>query len=368
MKKTSKYISFLLPVLLTANTICLKSEDFKKRDIKLSSYKENIFNSKAETSKSLKSYILGAGDIISIVMPFPEINKISRIGPDGTIQLPLIQAVLVEGLTFSELRLLLIEKYKKYVITPEIYVSPVSYRSVRVHVGGEVTRPGFYVIQVDGSDFSLGESAVSKDFFFPTVFDAIKTAKGITLYSDLESIEVIREVPANKGGGQIKTVLNFKKLLSDGDLSHNISIQDGDRIFVNKSKNKLLNQLIMAGLSNLNPEKNTVFVSGHVEYPGEKVIPPGTTLNQALQIAGGTKALRGRAEFVRFKKNGDFERREFSISDKAIADSKYNPVLQSGDLIFVNSSKFAKTATTLDIITSPFVGIFAAFKLFEDNL
>jgi len=358
LKNKKKFIFFLITAIFAGNTIFLKSDDFTEQNNNLSSYKENILNSKKGSSKSIQTYILGAGDTIKIEMTHPALDETITIGPDGTIQLPLIQSAKVEGLTFSKLRLLLIEKYKTFVLNPEIYVSPVSYRPVRVHVSGEVNRPGFYIVQADGRDSSLS--------YFPTVFDAIKTAEGITLYSDLEFIEVIREVPFSHGGGKIRTVLNFNKLLSEGDLSHNISIQDGDKIFVKRSKNKRLNQLIMAGLSNLNPEANTVYVGGHVEAPGDIVIPPGTTLNQALIIAGGTKALRGKAEFVRFKKDGDFESREFSINKKAVADSKYNPVLQSGDLIFVNSSILEKTTTVIDIVASPFIGVFSAFKLFQD--
>lgn len=358
MKKTSKYISFLLTALFAGNTIFLKSEDFKSKDINISNYKENILNSKKNSSKSLQTYILGPGDTIRIEIKKPGIERTITIGPDGTIQLPLIQNSLVEGLTFSELKLLLIEKFKTYVINPEVFVSPVTYRPVRVHVSGEVNKPGFYIVQANERDSSTA--------YFPTVFDAIKTAEGITLYSDLEFIEVTREVPLSNGGGRIRTVLDFNKLLSEGDLTHNISIQNGDKIFVNRSKNKRLNQLIKAGLSNLNPEKNTVYIGGHVADPGDKSIPPGTTLNQALVIAGGTKVLRGKVEFVRFKKDGNFERREFSISKKSLVDSTNNPVLQSGDMIFVNSSSFAKTASVVQVITAPFIGIFAAYQLFSD--
>ena len=43
---------------------------------------------------------------------------------------------------------------------------------------------------------------------FPTVFDAIKSAGGITTYSDLSSIEIIRKNSISNGGGKIKKNVN----------------------------------------------------------------------------------------------------------------------------------------------------------------
>ena len=59
-------------------------------------------------------------------------------------------------------------------------------------------------------------------YTFPTLFDAIKAAEGVTLYSDLSNIKVTRKVPEVDGGGLIQTKLNLESLLASGDLSNNI--------------------------------------------------------------------------------------------------------------------------------------------------
>ena len=64
---------------------------------------------------------------------------------------------------------------------------------------------------------------IAGSILFPTVFDAIRTAKGITPFSDLSSVQVTRKRAEGLGGGRIRTNLNFLKLMTEGDSSQNIS-------------------------------------------------------------------------------------------------------------------------------------------------
>ena len=109
----------------------------------------------------------------------------------------------------------------------------MEYRPIRVYVGGEVKRPGFYTLTgVQSSDedvttystspvddVSAGLSAGStkrtsisggstSTTLFPTVFDAIRTAQGITPFTNLAQVEVTRK-RAQGLGGHIRTNLNF---------------------------------------------------------------------------------------------------------------------------------------------------------------
>ncbi len=81
------------------------------------------------------SYILGPGD-----------SGVFTIGPDGVLYLPRARALYVEGLTVEELRYFLQQQFKTNVRRPEVYVRPVSFRPIRVYVGGEVRRPGYYYL------------------------------------------------------------------------------------------------------------------------------------------------------------------------------------------------------------------------------
>ena len=86
------------------------------------------------------AYILGPGDGLQIeLLDLPELSGSFSIGPDGTLYLPRLRALYVEGLTIEELRAFLTQKFSTYVRDPQVYVRPVVYRPVRVYVGGEVS-------------------------------------------------------------------------------------------------------------------------------------------------------------------------------------------------------------------------------------
>ena len=108
---------------------------------------------------------------------------------------------------------------------------------------------------------------------FPTVYDAIRTAQGITPYSDLSQVEVVRKRAQGLGGGRIRTNLNFLSLLTEGNDSQNIRLFDGDTLRVKKSPVVMRDQLLMAGQSNLSPLFMKVFVSGRVQNPGDITYP-----------------------------------------------------------------------------------------------
>ena len=93
------------------------------------------------------SYILGPGDSLQIdLLDIPELSGTFSIGPDGTIYLPRLRALYVEGLTVEELRYFLTEQFKTYVKSPELYIRPIGYRPIRIYVDGEVPRPGNHTL------------------------------------------------------------------------------------------------------------------------------------------------------------------------------------------------------------------------------
>ena len=93
------------------------------------------------------AYILGPGDSLQIeLLDLPELSGTFSIGPDGTMVLPRLRALYVEGLTVEELRYFLTQQFKAYVKNPQLYVRPVGYRPIRIYVGGEVRRPGYYTL------------------------------------------------------------------------------------------------------------------------------------------------------------------------------------------------------------------------------
>ena len=231
------------------------------------------------------SYILGPGDGLQIdLLDLPELSGNFSIGPDGTLYLPRLRALYVEGLTIDELNSLLTEQFRTYVRDPQVYIRPVIYRPVRLYVGGAVRRPGYYTLsgvqsftgdisslsvnQVESQSAGLtsGNSNTtsisggsSSKTLFPTVFDAIRAAQGITPYSDLAKVQVTRKQAQGLGGGRIRTNLNFLSLITDGDESQNIRLFDGDVLNVSKSNNLMHDQLLKAGQTNLSPQFINVY-------------------------------------------------------------------------------------------------------------
>ena len=103
------------------------------------------------------SYILGPGDSLQIeLLDIPELSGTFSIGPDGTIYLPRLRALYVEGPTVEELRYFLTEQFKTYVKSPELYVRPI-----RIYVGGELRRPGYYTLSGSQELGRLSDSAVA---------------------------------------------------------------------------------------------------------------------------------------------------------------------------------------------------------------
>ena len=102
---------------------------------------------KQRSQVTYNAYILGPGDGLDIeLVDLPELSGQFSIGPDGTLYLPRLRALYVEGLTVDELQAFLTDQFRAYVIDPQVYVRPIAYRPIRVYVGGEVKRPGYYTL------------------------------------------------------------------------------------------------------------------------------------------------------------------------------------------------------------------------------
>ena len=341
------------------------------------------------------SYILGVGDSLLIeLLNLPELAGTFTIGPDGTLYIPRLRALYVEGLTVQELEYFLKEQFKVYIKDPQVFITPINFRSVRVYVGGDVSRPGYYTLSSEEAvkdDFNLGvtpgpypsgtNSSLSNNSSigdlspsmgvksklrrWPTLFDALRAAQGVTPYSDLSDVKVVRKQPISQGGGKAQAKINFLELVTLGNESVNIRLFDGDFISVGRSELPLRDQLVAASRTNLSPDFIEIFVSGRVKEPGPKTLPQGATLNQAIASAGGPQLLRGGVEFVRFNPDGATDRRQFSYKPSAKAGEFKNPILMSGDVVRVNDSLFSAGVNVLNEITGPAVGIYSIYSLFK---
>ena len=266
---------------------------------------------------------------------------------------------------------------------------------MRVYVGGEIQRPGFYLLsgaqqQADQLDLESDTGATSRRLKIkgvdassptvnssisqqlslvstrvPTLFDALRAARGITQFSNLAEVRVVRKQPLSSGGGKIQAKVNFLRLITNGDESVNIRLFDGDTIQVGRSPEVLIDQLLAASRTNLSPDFVEVFVSGRVKEPGPQSLPQGSTLNQAIASAGGSKLLKGKVEFLRFNREGSTDRRLFNYNASAQAGDYKNPVLMAGDVVRLNDSPLSASIEVMDELTGPFVGVYSVYSLFK---
>jgi polysaccharide export outer membrane protein len=342
------------------------------------------------------AYLIGPGDALEVeLQDIPEYSGVFSIGPDGTMYLPRLRGLYVEGLTVEELRYFLTQQFKAYARNPQVFVRPVAYRPIRVYVGGEVQRPGYYYLSgeqtLDDSSLlgatsgramakstnqqntvsgiennsELRSQIIARAIRMPTVFDAIRAAQGVTPFSELASVSVTRRQPLSAGGGKIRTTLNFLSLITEGDESQNIRLFDGDTVVVARSPIALREQIVKAAETNLSPESINVFVSGRLKSPGTVSIPQGSSLNQAIAAAGGPQLLRGKVEFLRFNRDGTTDRRLFGFDAAAPSGSQKNPILMRGDLISIRESALSASVGVLNELTGPLVGIYSVYSLFR---
>lgn len=171
-------------------------------------------------------YRLGFGDVISITFGASGYeaglqDKEFAVRPDGKIAFPLIGELLVEGLTASELTQTLNGLLGKYMKDPQVTISFVKFRTVRVYVLGEANNPGMYEISKSHN-----------------LLDAIGSAGGFTKYANKKEVYVVRK----STGLYQKADLN--KLLKKGDLSQNYELSEGDVVYLTPNGLSFVNDVL----------------------------------------------------------------------------------------------------------------------------
>ena len=164
------------------------------------------------SDKSDDAYVIGPGDILSIdVWKEPELSKQVSVRLDGKMSLPLVNDIDAAGLTCTELRNQLTEKYKDFVDVPEVSVTVLESRSKKIYLLGKINRPGEYMLQKD-----------------MTIVQAISLAGGLAEWADSSDVKLIRKIK-----GTEKTFrVDYDAIVSGRDLRQNVLLQPDDTIFV----------------------------------------------------------------------------------------------------------------------------------------
>ena len=325
---------------------------------------------------SNKFYLLGPGDTLSlkVIKNSDLLQQTFTIDGEGLVYLDRLEKVYVAGLTIQELTNLLNKAYLEFIKAPDVELSIVSYRPVRVFIEGEVLNPGVFVLKGSDSPLSLTEnlenenefsSGIENNVFFPSIVDLVKLSGGITVNADLTKVSIVRTNNLSEGGGKIKTTVNLLKALEGIDGSQNIRILDGDRINIPYTSEPIIAQIKRSIKSSLNPKFIDIYVGGRVEKSGTLKINSTAVLTDAIYLAGGTKVLKGPVRFLRYNNDGSIDSRIFSYRKRAKRGSFKNPYLRDGDIVMVGKSGLNIANEVLSEITSPIQGLMSTYGFYK---
>ena len=345
-------------------------------------------------------YILGPGDLMKIVVTEAdsELNQIANINGEGITNLKRLKRIYTSGLTIAELTEILNKEYSAYVIKPDVSITLLERRPVKVYIDGEVEEPGLHILpggfgrknliegfQANNNEFREGSkrdlksivekkernsdmlsmSQLNTNILFPTVIDAIRESGGVTVNADLTNIEITRINSITNGSGRIKTKINILETLDLKDTSNNIRILDGDTILVSKSDTPISSQITKAIKSNLNPKFINIYVGGLVEVQGPLTIRKNAVLTEAIAITGGAKTFSGPVSFFRYNDDGTIDKRKFSLRRLSEKGSYKNPYLKDGDVIFIGKSTLNVANEAIQQVTNPITALFGTWGLYK---
>ena len=237
--------------------------------------------------------VLGPGDTVRIsVLRHPDLTVEARIAENGQVNVPLVGAVELSGMTPEQAAKDIAERMKrgKYLVNPQVDVAVVEARSRQVSVLGFVTRPGRYML----------EGSTAK------VTDVLAMAGGVVPAAADTAI-----VTRTRDGKSESVNIDLAAIIQGGNLSKDIEVASGDSVFV--------------------PKAPVVYVYGEVTRGGSYRIEPGMTVMQAISVAGGMTP-RGSEKRIKLrrKKGEGWQETDAKPRDQVAAD----------DVIYVRESLF----------------------------
>jgi polysaccharide biosynthesis/export protein len=288
--------------------------------------KPAIKSSKASPgSEPSYQYRIGPHDVLAIIvwghyeltLPAGEYRTAEAggnlVAEDGTIFFPYVGTIHVAGKTAADVRQILTEKVAKVIQDPQIDVKVVSFRSQKVYVSGEVSKPG----------------AVSITDVPMTVAEAISLAGNFTPEADLSNVTLTHNDKATK--------IDLLDMYDNGDMRQNVLLANGDMLHV--------------------PDRSAkkVFVIGEVTKPTSIMVNNrGITLTEALSDAGGVNPRTSSPGHI-YVIRGDGDKSEvFHLAagspDALILGDQFR--LKPHDVVYVEATDLTRYGRTMDNLLS----------------
>jgi polysaccharide biosynthesis/export protein len=163
------------------------------------------------------SYVIGAGDNLNIIVwRNPELSLSVPVRPDGKVSAPLVDELVAQGKTSTELARDIEKKLATYVRDPVVTVIITSFVgpfSEQVRVVGEAARPQFLPFRQK-----------------MTLLDVMIAVGGLTDFADGNRAIIQRSSEGNK-----QYAVRLKDLIKRGDMSANVEIRPGDILVIPQS-------------------------------------------------------------------------------------------------------------------------------------
>lgn len=230
-------------------------------------------------------YVLGPGDVLAITT-WDQLDLSGKftIAPDGSFAFPLVGKFQAGGRTARDIETEMKQRLRaeRIFTDPQVTVVVDTYVSQRIFIVGEVRSAGSYPLR--------GET---------TLIEALAQAGSATAEAASDVLIVRSANGTHRAGAVLPTEATDAEiirvdltLLQRGDLSKNVALRNGDTIFVPRAEN--------------------FFVFGQVRSPGQYVVRRGTTVMQALSLAGGITD-RGALNRVKIVRVVNGKKKEFKV-------------------------------------------------------
>jgi protein involved in polysaccharide export with SLBB domain len=306
-----------------------------------------------EDTLDVMSYIVGPGDGFEIhIWSEFENEFFLNVNPQGTLVIPTVGEVCVNGLILKEANELIVDEIKKKYKTDNIAVNLVELRLFRVYLTGSVRKPGTYFVQ-------------SSD----RISEVIEISDGVTYWADISNIEIRHkddsidkvdlkkfylsgdknENPYVKGGDNINVpdidvdqgyimfgnsgifpylpgevlydfLLRINAINSNSDLSNIMIIRDDKEIILNMldEKEKVMSFPLQNNDTVIMPSVvDRVYVRGQVAIPGEYPFYANNTASQYIGRAGVPESASGdKSVYIIRYKDGEVVRGSHHIVEK----------------------------------------------------
>ncbi len=227
-------------------------------------------------------YEIGPGDVLHVVVLHqPEMTGDFPVDADGLLSFPVLGKVKASAMSTRELeRKLTTLLADGYLKRPQVTIEVHEYRSQIVFVTGEVQRPGRYALKADRSLLALlgdiGPLTANAGHEVVVMHPPVGVA-GPALPPPTASPPTTGDAP---GSPDAAPPAGSSLEIPGADVFH-ISLQEL------QSGNPERNILLQAGDTVYVPRAAQIYVTGSVAKPGPYRFQEGTTLLQALTVAGG---------------------------------------------------------------------------------